>query len=259
MKRALLPFLFLLLLLLLLLGRSVEADEPAYPEYPAFDPNEGIAVDKSIYSFVFIEKLEAVPLNADVPLSLEGSWRVGNSYNSLWLKLEGEGDIASREADGEAQLLYSRILTAFFDVQVGLGADVGFHDNDVQTRPLLVVGLEGLAPYLFELEPAIFVSIEGDVSARLEAWYDLLITQRLVLTPDVEVNVAAQEVSAWGIGSGFNDLELGSRIRYEFVREFAPYIGINWVRKFAGTADFAEAAGVPVSEMRFVAGARVWW
>src|SRR5690606_33730813 len=114
-------------------------------------------------------------------------------------------------------------------------------------------------PYFFELEPAIFVSIEGDVSARLEASYDLLITQRLVLTPDIEVNVAAQEVADWGIGSGLGDLELGARLRYEFIREVAPYMGVHWVRRFAGTADFAEAAGAPVSETRFVAGARVWW
>ncbi len=254
MKRALLP-----LFLVLVSGGPANADEPAYPEYPAFEPGEAVAADKSIYSLVFIEKLEAAPINTDVPLELEGFWRVGDSYNSVWLKVEGEGDIPDREGEGEAQLLYSRILTAFFDVQVGVRADVGFNDNDARARPLLVLGLEGLAPYFFELEPAIFVSIEGDVSARLEASYDLLITQRMVLTPDIEVNVAVQEVADWGIGSGLGDLELGARLRYEFIREVAPYIGVNWVRRFAGTADLAEAAGEPVSETRFVAGARVWW
>lgn len=247
------------LVLVLAWSGPAEADEPAYPEYPAFEPGEAVAADKSIYSLVFVEKLEAAPINRDVPLELEGFWRVGDSYHSVWLKLEGEGDIPSREVDAEAQLLYSRILTAFFDVQVGVRADLAVEGDNAQARPQFVLGLEGLAPYFFELEPAIFVSFEGDVSARLEASYDLLITQRLVLTPDVEVNVAVQEVADWGIGSGFNDLELGARLRYELIREVAPYIGVNWVRRFAGSAELAEAAGEPVSETRFVAGARVWW
>lgn len=254
MKRALLPF-----LVVLLSGRPAKADEPAYPEYPAFKPGETVAADKSVYSLVSIEKLEAAPINTDLPLELEGLWRLGDSYNSIWLKLEAEGDIPGREGEGEAQLLYSRILTAFFDLQLGMRADLGLDGSDISARPQVVLGLEGLAPYFFELEPAIFASIDGDISARLEASYDLLITQRLVLTSDIEVNLAVQEVEDWGIGSGINDLELGARLRYEFIREVAPYIGVNWVRSFAGTKDLAEAAGEPVSETRFVAGARVWW
>lgn len=253
MKRALLS-----VLLVFFLAKAAEA-EPAYPEYPAFEPGKGMAADKSIYSLVFIEKLEAAPINTDVPLELEGLWRVGDSYNSIWLKVEGEGDIPGREGEGEAQLLYSRILTAFFDLQVGMRADLGLDGSDISARPHFVLGLEGLVPYFFELEPAIFVSLEGDISARLEASYDLLITQRLVFTPDIEVNVAVQEVEEWGIGSGLSDLELGARLRYEFTREVAPYIGVNWDRSFAGTTDLAEAAGEPVSETRFMAGARVWW
>lgn len=254
MKRAL-----SLLFLVLLSAGPANADEPAYPEYPAFEPGERPAADKALYSFVFVEKLEAAPLDSDVPLELEGLWRVGDSYDSVWLKIEAEADIPSREGEGEAQLLYSRILSAFFDVQVGVRADVGYEENDARARPQLVLGLEGLAPYFFELEPAIFVSLEGHLSARLEASYDLLITQRLVLTPDVEVNVAVQEVEEWGIGSGLNDIELGARLRYEIVREVAPYMGVKWVRGFAGSAELAEAAGQPVSETQFVAGARVWW
>ena len=246
-------------LAVLLATGSARADEPAYPAYPGFEPGEAVAADQAIYSLLFVEELEAAPLASGVPLELEGFWRIGDSYHSFWLDFEGEGDIPEGEGEAEVRALYSRVVSAYFDVQVGVRADVGFGDDDVMARPQLVVGAEGRAPNFFELEPAVFVSIEGDVAARLEASYDLLITQRLVLTPDLETNLAVQEVEEWDTGSGLSDLELGARLRYEIIREVAPYVGITWVRKFAGTADFAEAAGDPVSETRFVAGARLWW
>jgi copper resistance protein B len=239
---------------------TAAADEPPpFPEYPAFRPGKIAALDQKVYGLLVLDNLEVSPLADDVPGAIEGFWRLGNAYNSFWLKLEAEGLLSAGEGEAEAQALYSRLITAFFDVQAGLRVDAQLDDDGRRARPQVVLGMEGLAPYWFELEPALFVSLEGHFSARLEASYDLLITQRLVLQPEVEVNVALQEVEDWGVGSGVNDIDLGLRLRYEIVREIAPYLGITWIRRFAGTADLARARGEAPSEGLLVAGARLWW
>ncbi len=111
-------------------------------------------------------------------------------------------------------------------------------------------------PYRFDIEPALFITEEGDVSARLEAEYDLLLTQRLIL---LEVEIAGQDVEKFGVGEVFNDVELGLRLRYEIRREFAPYIGVNWTRLLGNTADFARQEGSEVDNVAFVAGVRMWF
>ena len=121
-----------------------------------------------------------------------------------------------------------------------------------------MVGLEGLAPYFFEVEPALFVSYKGDVSARFTGSYDLLLTQRLVAQPRLETNVAVQRVEDWGVGAGLNDIELGLRLRYEIRREIAPYVGVNWTQRYGAAADFARAEGGSASEANVVFGIRLW-
>lgn len=120
-------------------------------------------------------------------------------------------------------------------------------------------GLEGLAPYWFELAPALFVSEHGDISARLAATYDVLLTQRLILQPRLDLNAALQDAPKFGVGSGLNNVEAGLRLRYEIRREFAPYVGVTWIRQLGQTADLSRAAGSPVDDLRFVLGLRLWW
>lgn len=95
------------------------------------------------------------------------------------------------------------------------------------------------------------------MSARLEAEYELLLTQRLIAQPRLEVNVAAQEVKKFGVGKGFNDVELGLRLRYEIRRQFAPYIGVSWTRLLGDTADLARQEGSQVDNLAFVFGVRI--
>lgn len=104
-----------------------------------------------------------------------------------------------------------------------------------------------------------FVSTRGDAHARLEASYDQRITQRLILQPAMEVNVAAQDVPELGIGSGLSDIELGLRLRYEFAREFAPYVGVNWERKLGDTARYAQRVGDDPAATSLVMGLRFWF
>ena len=185
----------------------------------------------------------------------QGAAWYGGDYEKIWVKTEGEADTDARFEQAEFQLLYSRLLGYYWDIQGGVRYDV----RPEPDRAYGVIGLQGLAPGYFEIDLQGFLSEKGDLSARLEAEYDLLITQRLVLQPRAEVNVAAQKVRELGIGSGFNNVELGLRLRYEIEREFAPYIGIHWDRQLGRTARFAREEGEDVDALSLVAGVRLWF
>jgi copper resistance protein B len=178
----------------------------------------------------------------------------GGDDNRLVVKSEGEGSDGDLEA-AEVQLLYSRAISAYFDLQAGLRRDL----QDGPKRTYATVGVEGLAPYWFETEGALFLSDEGEAFARLEGSYDLRLTQRLILQPGVEVNLSAQDIPELELGSGVTDLELGLRLRYQVTREFSPYVGVTYGRKFGGTADYAKAAGEDDTETSIVIGVRTWF
>ncbi len=184
----------------------------------------------------------------------QGWW--GTDRNKLWVKTEIEYDFdADRIEEAEVQALWSRPIARYFDVQAGVRHDF---QNGAE-RTFGVIGVEGLAPYWFEIDAALFISGEGDVSGRLEAEYDLLITQRLILQPRTELNFAVQSVDALGVGSGLSTAELGLRLRYEIKRQFAPYIGVNRTRSVGETADFVRTAGENPSAVSLVAGMRFWF
>lgn len=180
----------------------------------------------------------------------------GGDLHRLWLKTEGEYR-AERGTTEEAELqaLYSRAISPYFDLQLGYRVDL----EPDPARQFAVLGVQGLAPYWFEVDAAAFVSDDGDLSARLEAEIDLFLTQRLILQPRAEINLAAQDVSDYGIGSGVSTAEAGLRLRYEIRRRFAPYIGISWRRKFGDTADFAREAGEDRVRWSLLAGVRLWF
>ena len=179
----------------------------------------------------------------------------GGDINRLVVKSEGAGSFGEGIEHAEIQALYSRAIGPYFDLQAGVRHD--FKPNP--SRTYATVGFEGLAPYWFEVEGALFLSDKGDLLARFGASYDQRITQRLILQPRAEFNLAAQDVPENGIGSGLSDIELGLRLRYEVAREFAPYVGISWDRKVGNTADFARAAGEDPSSASLVFGVRAWF
>jgi copper resistance protein B len=175
----------------------------------------------------------------------------GGDINRFWWKSEGEGDF-----DGEVQALYSRAISPFWDVQAGVRQD--FRENG-EDPTHLVLGLQGLAPYWWEVDAAAFLSTEGDLTARVEAEYDQRVTQRLILQPRVEVEASASDVPELGLGSGFTHVEAGVRLRYEIAKEFAPYVGVEWSRELGDTADFTRAAGGEPEHTRFVIGLKAWF
>ncbi len=185
----------------------------------------------------------------------DGEAWFGGDINRLALKTEGEGAVRGGIDTAEIQALYSRLVGPYFSLQAGVRHDL----QPLTTRTYATVGFEGLAPYMFEVGGALFLSDKGDLLGRLEGYYDERITQRLILQPRVELNFAAQNVPENRIGSGLSNAELGLRLRYEFKREFAPYIGVSWDRKLGDTARFYRAAGERGSSPSFVAGIRFWF
>ncbi len=206
--------------------------------------------------FIQADRFEYRSNSGDPLLLWDAQGWYGKDAHKFWVKTEGEYNFnADGFEEAELQGLYSKPITSYFDLQAGVRHDFAPSDG----RTFGVIGLQGLAPYLFELDTALFVSGQGDVSARIEAEYELLLTQRLVLQPRAELNLAVQSVPEYGVGSGLSTAELGARLRYEVKREFAPYIGIDWTRSVGETADFARADGEDPSAVSFVAGLRLWF
>lgn len=238
-------------LITLLLPITTLAVEPGWPE-----PVE----DNNIYSMLLVEQLEFRNNNGADALNWDAQAWIGTDRNKFWLRTEGE-DIRAGGSGGEWELqaLYSRMVAPFWDLQVGLRHDQIYGTRQDRGRAFAVLGLEGLAPYRFEVTPALFISEDGDISARLSASYEMLFTQRLILQPSIELNAAAQRVEAFGVGNGINDLDLELRLRYEIRREFAPYVGISWTSKFGDTADIARSEGERTEDFAVLAGVRFWF
>lgn len=188
------------------------------------------------------------------PMVVEGQAWVGKDLHKLRIKTDLEY-VDSDFEEVEVQALYSRAVAPFWDVQMG----VRYDSKPTPTQTWGVIGLQGLAPYFFEIDTALFIGESGASALRLSAEYELMLTQRWVLSPEVELNFYGQNDIETTKGSGLADAQAGVRLRYEIRREFAPYIGINWNKKFGNTADYARAEGKSVSDSQLVAGIRVWF
>ncbi|MEF8816444.1 MAG: copper resistance protein B [Salinibacter sp.] len=210
--------------------------------------------DSKIFTRVLFDQLEYAPGPAERPVSMEAVGYVGGDINRLWLRAEGEQSTLKRAGETEVEALYGRLISPFFDVVGGARVDRSWEEGG-QTRGHLAVGVQGVAPYRFEVDPTLYVSDEGHVSASVSAAYSFLFTQRLALEPEVEVNAALQDVPEWGVGTGMNALNAGLRLRYEFHRKFAPYIGYDQNWRFGETADLA---GGDAADGAFVFGVRMW-
>ncbi|WP_293477409.1 copper resistance protein B [Phenylobacterium sp.] len=185
----------------------------------------------------------------------EGEAWFGTDEHRVVLKSEGEGARGEAVEHAEIQALYGRPVTLYGDLQVGIRQDLQAGPD----RTYATIGFESLFPYWFEAEGALFLSQKGELSARVEGSYDFRLTQRLVIQPRAELNAYAEDVPSLGVGSGLADAELALRLRYEIRREFAPYVGVVWTRRFGDTARFARAAGDGAEETRLVAGLRAWF
>lgn len=201
---------------------------------------------------VMFDQLELHNADGANPLIVEAQAWMGKDLNKFWLKT----DIEKRNGvfeEAEVQALYSRAIAPYWDLQMGIRQDI----KPSPTRTWGVLGVQGLAPYFFEVDAALFVGESGKTALRVKAEYELLFTQKLILSPEIEANLYGQ--NDWETGAGLSDITAGVRLRYEIKREFAPYIGVSWNRQFSNTANLAKAEGKTVKDTTIVAGVRMWF
>ena len=217
---------------------------------PGFEKTDQLPV-----SMVLVDQAEFISGNEGDGFAWSAQIANGGDNDKLWLRSQGlkvSGERLDPETGVEA--LWWHAYSPFWGRTLGIRQDIGRG-----AHTWLAVGIEGLAPYWFDVELTGYVSDAGHLAARLKASYDMLLTNRLIMTPSLDTNIFSKEQKERRLGSGISNLELGVRLRYEVQRKFAPYVGFAWERSFGGTADFKRAAGDPVTERRFVAGVRLWW
>lgn len=210
--------------------------------------------DDPLLTMLTVDQFEIRAGDGDTPLVWDAEGWLGKDLNKLWIKTDGEY-IDGRIEETELQALYSRAIAPFWDLQAGWRRDI----RPTPDRDWFAFGIKGLAPYYFDVDAALFVGENGHTSARLQLEYEFMLTQRLILVPEVEVNFYGKDDPAVGIGSGLADTELGLRLRYEIRREFAPYIGVNWTHLYGDTADYAREEDEDTDNFQFVAGVRFWF
>jgi len=249
-----------------------EVDSPSVPEGMTLDEVLELAanpppssypdavMDDAVYAFTLFEQLEyRARRGGGDPLGWSAQGWIGRDFDKFRWKSEGKAVFEGLdEGESGTDLLYSRLISPFWDFQIGAQyANEWTGNGDYEDTWSGAIGLQGLAPYMFELDNTLYVSEHGDVSFGFEAEYHTRITQRLVLQPRTELSLYAQDITEMGIGAGLSDLSLELRLRYEIRREFAPYLGIRFEYLVGETGNLAEAAGLDASSVFYLAGLRV--
>jgi copper resistance protein B len=210
--------------------------------------------DDPLLTMLKIDQLEMTDMGDSNNAAWEAQAWFGQDLNKLWFKTEGEY-VDGNVEEAEIQLLYSKAIAPYWDAQIGWRHDIKPKPN----RDWFVLGVHGLAPYFFETDMALFVGKSGIVGLRSEFEYELMLTQKWILTPELEANFFSKNDQNMALGSGLSDVSVGLRLRYEIKREFAPYIGIEWSKRFGETADFARVEGEHTADIKWVAGIRLWF
>lgn len=228
-------------------------DEDRAAAFPTLE-DEGHAVSDAIHYYVLFDQLEWQGGDGVTGGTWDNRGWIGGDIQRFWFRTEG--DVRGSDLEqAQAHALYGRAIHRWWDLVVGVRQDFG----PGPSRTWAAVGIQGLAPYWFEVEATAYVGESGRAHVRFETEYELLLTNRLVLQPIVELEIHGKSDPERGIGAGLSTGEAGVRMRYEVRRELAPYIGVTWHRKFFGTADRARAAGEDTGGARFVTGVRVWF
>ena len=228
------------------------------------EPNSGqknfgvqLVHDNMVFYQFRADRFEQRFQQGDNALLFDAQAWIGTDYDKLYLKTEGEYNTSKSDFETVShETLYSKTISPFWDVQTGWRHDFIPEADD---RDFFALGVLGLAPYRFEIDATSYVSDEGDVSAGVEAEFDIRLTQRTVLQPRFETEIAVQDVEEYNIGSGVTGFETGLRLRYEVSRKFAPYVGISWEQNLGETKDLLEEDGEMTNNTAFVTGVRFWF
>ena len=234
-----------------------DARDPDYSDGEGMSTMPGMSAsmnDDARFGKLLLDQLEYVHAAGANGIALDAQAYYGGDVDKIWLKVDGErSDGHLRDTRSEA--LWAHAASAFWDTQLGVRHDFGAGP----ARTWAAFGVQGLAPYWLDVEATAYVGQSGRTALRLEAEYDLLLTQKLILTPDLEINAYGKRDPARRLGAGVSNVEFGLRLRYEVTRQFAPYLGVDWNRRVGGSADLARAAGEPAFEHAIVAGIHVWF
>jgi Uncharacterized protein involved in copper resistance len=198
----------------------------------------------------FVDKLEYRTKNEDLKFHIYSFY--GGDYHKLWVDVEGERGLKNSEWLLErADLLFVRAVSSFWDLRAG----VGYAGSNEGGRSKLVLGVKGLAPYWSEVDANLNLTNKGELYGKLEAEYDLLLTQRLILQPSFEVLASTKKIEPLGVGSGLSKTELALKLKYEIKREFAPYVGVSWERHFGQTKETVGERDL----INFLVGLKTWF
>lgn len=217
-------------------------------------PHDHPVHDDGIFSYLLVDRLEGWSADPGSAFAWEAQGWIGTDLDRLWVRTEGER-VDGRLHGADLELLYGRSVGPWWDVVAGIRHDA----IPGAPQDFVAVGVQGLAPWKFEVAATGYVGTGGQTAARLEVEYEVLLTNRLVLQPRVEADLYGKDDARRGIGAGLGTAEWGLRLRYEFTRRFAPYVGIARERAFGETAGLRRSAGEDVVETRWVAGVRAWF
>ena len=226
---------------------SMAGTQPAALEPPV--------MDNMIFVHAILDQFEGRTDGRTSELRWSGEGWLGTDYDKFWIKTEGFRRRDGSVDDGRHEFLYSRAISTFFDLQGGIRSDL----DSRPTRNWAAFGVEGLAPLFFHIDGTGYVSDGGHLAARFETSYDLLLTQRLILQPEFEINLYSKADPVRRVGAGIADIDTGLRLRYEIDRKFAPYLAVTYEGKFGQTASFARRAGEGTGGVRFAFGIRSWF
>ncbi len=221
----------------------------AFPDLPPHAMHQGGS------NFLFLaDQLEWQDADDGSALAWDISGWYGGDIDRLAFRSEGERTDGHTE-EAELQLLWSHAIGPWWETVAGVRQD--FKPGSPQTWAAF--GVQGMPLFGLETEATAFLGEGGQSALRLEAEYDILLSQRWVLQPTAELNLHGRNDEARGVGSGLSDAGFGLRLRYEINRQFAPYIGVTWNRAYGNTADLLRDEDEDVSDTRLVAGIRFWF
>ncbi len=232
---------------------AVQATAQSYTPYPM------TMHDDAWYGLFNAEQLEYRTGDGEEALRWEAHGWYGGGLERVWLRSEGEHGMSAGDTALEVQLLGSRLVAPFWEVQAGLRYDREIVAGPDPDLAYAVFGVQGTAPYRFDTTAALFLSDEGDLSARLTSLRELRITQRWSVQGRFEIEAASGASHALGIGAGINGVELGLRLRYQVRRELVPYVGVHWERRLGETADLARRDGGGAGDLQLVGGVAFWF
>ena len=239
-------------------GQAQTATDPALTiTIPGMEKDAAMApmMDQAIVAHAILNQAEGRIGGGQNAFRWEGQGWIGTDYDKLWFKSEGFARGKGGVEDGRHELLYDRAISTYADLQAGVRTDW----DSGTGRTWAALGVQGLAPQFFDYEATAYLSDSGHAALRLAVSYDLLITQRLILQPEVEMNFYSKADPGRKIGTGLSDIDAGVRLRYEISRKFAPYAGVAYVGRFGQTAHFAQRDGEGAAAVQFLFGIRSWF